>query len=93
MEILFPTAEIAAGGHAAARLPELRGRRLVALWNGRRPGPSREFLQGILEQLDARHGLQAWDIVQKPYLGNAAPDDLLREVVAAADGAITGLGD
>ena len=93
MQILDPRTEIEQDARAAQRLSELSGQRLVAVWNGRRPGPSRELLEGVLSNLDEQHGLASWEVIRKPFVGNAAPDELLNEVMAKADGAITGLGD
>lgn len=97
MQILSPVrqvADIGTRGFIADRLPSLAGQRIVAIWNGRRPGPGREFLEEVLKELDRRHGLKSWDILKKPFLGNAAPAELMEELVASgARGALTGLGD
>lgn len=97
MEILSPTVELDVekdAGQLAGRLGDLENRRIVAIWNGRRPGPGREFLTSVLQHLDDRHHLASWEVVQKPYLGNPAPADLVDEVLASgADAVLTGLGD
>lgn len=97
MEILSPTSEFAVKqevGHMAGRLRDLEKRRIVAIWNGRRPGPGREFLTAVLKHLESEHHLASWDVVQKPYLGNPAPPELVDDVLATgADAVLTGLGD
>lgn len=98
MEILSPTSEFSVergqDARLARRLGDLENQRIVAIWNGRRPGPGREFLTAILQHFAAKHHLASWDVVQKPYLGNPAPPELVDEVLASgASAVLTGLGD
>ena len=95
MEVLDPTSTSGAAPPVALspRLEQLAGRRVVGLWNGRQPGPGRAIIAGVLEWLDDRHGLPGTPMFEKPFYGNAAPDDLVRAVVESADAVVTGVGD
>lgn len=95
MDILDPTSSrgTAAAVALSPRLDTLRGKRVVGLWNGREPGPGRAIIAGVVQWLDDEHGLAGSDVVQKPFYGNVAPDELLRQIVASADAVVTGVGD
>lgn len=95
MEVLDPrgVAPISNDAGLSPRLDTLSGKRLVAIWNGRRPGPGREILAGVLTWIDERYGLADHRVIQKPYVGNEAPRAILSEVISSSDAALTGVGD
>lgn len=96
MRVLDPTGATAtptSHGALSPRLDALTGRRVVAIWNGRRPGPGKEVLEGVGAFLHERHNLASFELVTKPYIGNQAPATLIDDVVASADAALTGVGD
>lgn len=95
MEILDPTGDVPGDGGrtVTSRLDGLSGKRLGMIWNGRRPGPGREILLGVADVLDKRHGLAEVFLLEKPYLGNAAPSSMLDELANRADFSIAGVGD
>ncbi len=96
MHVLDPTGATTAtahGGDLSPRLDGLAGCRVVAVWNGRRPGPGKEVLEGVGARLQERHGLASFELLTKPWIGNQAPPELVDRVVASADAAITGVGD
>ena len=95
VEVLDPRGAVSLSNHGglSPRLDTLAGKRVVAIWNGRRPGPGREVLAGVLAWLDKRYGLADHRVIQKPYVGNEAPRAILSEVISSSDAALTGVGD
>jgi N-acyl-D-aspartate/D-glutamate deacylase len=73
------------------RLPELAGKTIGAIWNGRPPGDA--LLSDMLDVLVREHGVIRGPLRRKPFLGNVAPDDLLTEMAATCDAVVTGVGD
>ena len=94
LKVLDPTGAERSNTRALnARVNSLEGLRLAALFNGRSPGPGRGILEGLTAILQDRHGLAKSVVFEKPYLGNVAPREMLEEIAASADVAITGVGD
>lgn len=74
----------------AARLRNLEGKFIGALWNGR---PQEDaVLQGILDHLQERYDLAGTKMWRKPQLYISAPDDMVDEIVTETDAVITGVG-
>lgn len=89
---LNPTAGPARGqGGMAPRLSTLDGATIGVIWNGRAYGD--KILGRVLEALKERHRIKEVVFRQKPYIGNLAPEEILSEIAARSDGAITGVGD
>ncbi len=92
MIVLNPTAGPAPGrAGMAPRLTTLDGKTIGVIWNGRAYGD--RILGAVLDALKARHRIKEVVFRQKPYIGNIAPEEILDEIAARADGAITGVGD
>ena len=91
-EVLDPTLE-PAGGKAvlSPRLVTLTDKTLGVIWNGRRPTDL--ILRGVVDTLKQKYDIKEVVFRGKPYLGNVAPNEILDEVAASCDAAITGVGD
>ena len=76
----------------APRPSTISGKRLGLLWNNQVGGDY--TLKRISEILDELHGLADVFFIKKPYLGNAAPDEILDAIEAAGvEIAVAGVGD
>lgn len=92
LKVLNPTAGPARGQHGAARrLATLDDKTIGVIWNGRAFGD--RILSEALDLLKQRHRIREVVFLEKPFLGNIAPEAMLAEIAARADGAITGVGD
>ncbi len=92
LTVLNPTARPARGTSGVApRLANLDGKTLGVIWNGRAFGD--RILREALDLLKQRHRIRDVVFLEKPYIGNIAPEPILAEIAARADGAITGVGD
>lgn len=75
----------------APRLESLTGKRLGILWNNRLGGD--KLLAHVGETLRERHGLREVHFTRKTFIGNAAPAELLDELVTRVDAVVVGVGD
>ncbi len=92
LKVLNPTAGPARGrSGVAARLGTLDGKTIGVIWNGRAFGD--RILSEALDILKQRHRIREVVFLEKPFLGNIAPEPILAEIAGRADGAITGVGD
>jgi hypothetical protein len=81
----------AATAFVAARRRPLAGMRLTVIDNGK--PRARELLTAIAAQLVETYGLQSYDVVTKPGASQSITEAQGRELAAAADVFLTGLGD
>jgi hypothetical protein len=92
IKVLNPTAGSARGTSVLApRLGALDGKTIGVIWNGRAYGD--RIITEAIDILKQRHRLREVVFLEKPFLGNIAPEPILAEIAARADGAITGVGD
>jgi hypothetical protein len=92
LKVLNPTAGPTRGQSGAARrLATLDDKTIGVIWNGRAFGD--RILSEALDLLKQRHRIRDVVFLEKPFLGNIAPEAILAEIAARADGAITGVGD
>ncbi len=92
LEVLDPTLGPAhKRGSLALRLQDLRGKRLGVIWNGRPHGDS--ILRQTVDVLTHEYGAVVETFLRKSFIGNIAPPEILDEVAARCDAAITGVGD
>ena len=92
LKVLNPTAGPARGrSGVASRLATLDDKTIGVIWNGRAFGD--RILSEALDLLKQRYRIREVVFLEKPFLGNIAPDSILAEIAARADGAITGVGD
>ena len=75
----------------APRLESLTGKRLGILWNNRLGGDA--LLRHIGEQLKQQHGLADVYFTKKTFVGNAAPAELIDDLVSKVDAVVAGVGD
>lgn len=75
----------------APRLESLTDKRLGILWNNRLGGD--KLLSHVGEVLRSRHGLREVYFTKKTYIGNAAPKEVLEDLVAKVDAVVAGVGD
>lgn len=75
----------------AKRVKSLANKRLGILWNNR-PGGER-ILQGVADALNRKHRLAEIYFTKKMFIGNAAPPEIIDDLVSRVDAAIVGLGD
>jgi hypothetical protein len=76
---------------AAPRLESLTGKRLGLLWNNRLGGD--RLLRHVGEVLTERYGVAAVYFTKKTFVGNAAPEEILDDLVARVDAVVVGVGD
>jgi hypothetical protein len=74
-----------------ARLLELTGKRIGALWNSRDGGD--EALRLLLDELAERYGVEETKLYRKRTATVPADVELLDQIAAEVDAAITGVGD
>lgn len=75
----------------APRLPDLRGKRVGVIWNGRPHGD--RILRTTLALLKDQYGITAEVFRRKHFIGNIASPEILDEVATQCDAAVTGIGD
>jgi hypothetical protein len=90
LEVFDPTT---AGNEAPAlspRIPDLNGKVIGALWNGR--PQEDEVLKGLLNRLSEQYQLKGIRFYRKPQLYISAPIPLVNKIVSEVDAMITGVG-
>jgi len=75
----------------APRLESLTGKRLGLLWNNRLGGD--RLLRHVGEVLKENHGLAEVYFTKKTFVGNAAPEEVIDDLVAKVDAVVVGVGD
>lgn len=75
----------------APRLASLTNRRLGILWNNRLGGD--KLLTHVGELLKEKHGLAEVYFTRKTFIGNAAPAEIIDDLVAKVDAVVVGVGD
>jgi hypothetical protein len=75
----------------AKRLPSLEKKRIGLLWNNRPHGDV--MLRHVAETLNAKHGLAEIYFTKKMFIGNAAPEEILKDLASRVDAVIVGVGD
>ena len=75
----------------AKRLASLANKRLGLLWNNRPGGDW--LLKHIAELLDRKYHLAETYFTMKTFIGNAAPAEIIDELVSRVDAVIVGVGD
>ena len=75
----------------APRLESLTGKRLGILWNNRLGGD--RLLRHVGEALRQRHGIAEVYFTRKTFVGNAAPAQIIDDLVARTDAIVVGVGD
>lgn len=75
----------------APRLESLTDKRLGILWNNRLGGD--KLLAHVGEVLKQKYGLRDVYFTRKTFIGNAAPADILQDLVAKVDAVVVGVGD
>ena len=89
-DVLDPTTPGDIAPALSARIPDLNGKVIGALWNGR--PQEDEVLKGLLTRLSERYALQGTRFYRKPQLYISAPIPLVNRIVAECDAVITGVG-
>lgn len=89
-EVLDPTTPGDLAPELAARIPDLNGKVIGALWNGR--PQEDEVLKGLLARLSEQYQLKATKFYRKPQLYISAPVPLVNKIVGECDAVITGVG-
>lgn len=75
----------------APRLESLAGKRLGILWNNRLGGDA--LLRHVGSTLKDRYGLAEVYFTKKTFVGNAAPAEILDDLVNRVDAVVVGVGD
>lgn len=75
----------------APRLKTLEGKRVGILWNNRLGGD--RLLKHVGKLLQEQHGVSEIYFTKKTFVGNAAPGEVLNDIVSRVDAAICGVGD
>lgn len=75
----------------APRLESLTDKRLGILWNNRLGGD--KLLQHVADVLRQKYGLRDVYFTKKTYIGNAAPAEILDDLVDKVDAVVVGVGD
>jgi hypothetical protein len=75
----------------AKRLTTLRGKRLGLLWNNRLGGD--RLLKHVAELLDRKYHFEEIYFTKKTFIGNAAPPEIIDDLVSRVDAVVVGLGD
>ncbi len=76
---------------AAKRLKSLNNIRLGLLWNNRLGGD--RLLKNIAELLNQKYHFAEIYFTKKTFIGNAAPPEIIDDLVSRVDAAVVGLGD
>ena len=75
----------------AKRLTSLSRKRLGLLWN-HQPGGDR-LLKHVAELLRRKHDFAEIYFTEKTFIGNAAPAELIDDLVSKVDAVVVGVGD
>jgi len=75
----------------AQRLPSLANKRVGILWNNRLGGD--RLLQHVGKLLQEKFNLAEVYFTKKTFIGNAAPVEVLDDLIARVDAAVVGVGD
>lgn len=75
----------------AKRLTSLANKRLGILWNNR-PGTDR-LLRHVADLLHQKHHFSEIYFTRKMFIGNAAPPEIIDDLVSRVDAVIVGVGD
>ena len=75
----------------APRLETLTNKRLGILWNNRLGGD--KLLQHVGRLLKEKHHLAEVYFTRKTFIGNAAPAEIIDDLVARCDAVVVGVGD
>ena len=73
------------------RLETLENKRVGILWNNRLGGD--RLLKHVGQVLQQRYGVSEIYFTKKTYIGNAASEDIIKDLVNRVDAAIVGVGD
>lgn len=76
---------------AAPRLESLADKRLGILWNNRLGGD--RLLKHVGDVLKEKYGLRDVYFTKKTFVGNAAPAEIIDDLVAKVDAVVVGVGD
>ncbi len=76
---------------AAPRLASLANKRLGILWNNRLGGD--RLLKHVGKLLQEQHGLTEVYFTRKTFIGNAAPAEIIDDLVSKVDAVVVGVGD
>ena len=91
-DFLDPTGGLEVAAHPLApRLDTLQGKRLGIVDNGKTNGD--KFLTMVAEELEELYGVAEFKMLRKRDLSQPAPHELIEELAADTDFAITGIGD
>ena len=75
----------------APRLTSLTNKRLGILWNNRLGGD--RLLKHVGELLQEKYGLSEIYFTRKTFVGNAAPAEIIDDLVSRVDAVVVGVGD
>jgi hypothetical protein len=75
----------------APRLESLTGKRLGILWNNRLGGD--RLLRHVGDVLTEKYGVAEVYFTKKMFVGNAAPEEILNDLVTRVDAVVVGVGD
>ena len=75
----------------AKRLTTLRNKRLGLLWNNRLGGD--HILKNVADLLNRKYQLAEIYFTKKTFIGNAAPPEVIDDLVSRVDAVVVGLGD
>jgi diacylglycerol kinase family enzyme len=75
----------------AQRLTTLANKRIGLLWNNRAGGD--RMLKQVAEVLNEKHHLGDVYFTKKTFHGNAAPAEIIDDLVGKVDAVIVGVGD
>ncbi|MCC6856290.1 MAG: hypothetical protein IT189_09545 [Microbacteriaceae bacterium] len=75
----------------APRLESLAGKRLGILWNNRLGGDA--LLRHVGDILQEKCGIADVYFTKKTFVGNAAPNEVLDDLVRQVDAVVVGVGD
>lgn len=75
----------------ARRLASLTKKRLGLLWNNRSGGD--RLLKHVAELLHQKYNLAEIYFTKKTLIGNAAPPEIIDDLVARVDAVVAGVGD
>ena len=75
----------------AKRLASLANKRLGLLWNSRAGGD--RLLKRVAELLHTKYNLAEIYFTKKIFIGNAAPPEVIDDLLARVDAVVVGVGD
>ena len=90
--VLDPRQECSTGAVVPARrLNSLTNKRLGLLWNTRVGGD--RFLKHVAELLHQKYHFAEIYFTKKKFIGNAAPTEIIDDLVSRVDAVVVGVGD